>query len=536
MPDYVPNTVVRCLTSVPLDSTYTDVIKFDSIGAQTAFFMSKTLKTYTQMTYQRVNSSVASPRGPLTVRVPDVADNLYSCNYIMFQNSNYGQKWFYAFVRRVNYISPENTEIEYEIDYYQTWQFDFTVLSSFVEREHTLNDQKFANQQPEPFSLPLLYSNLNSTPVTQTFGPPYYIRVWTTLNHNSDTAQGTMLDNIYNGLYYREFTSAGDANAYIDSIQSDRKLDTIVGINMAPYSMGTASTEGEVSFSQSSSLNGYTPRNKKCYNYPYTAIIASDNAGNTKEYKYEGFAQFSVNDKGVITVTEGRARFRYQTVRSYKGAIGMYPQGYMGSNYNDRNLDYAMYITGFPECAWAGNAFASWLATELPVRATGILSSTLNGVLSSAVNPSSTMSSIQASKTGINTGTQLLSLVQEGIVRANNPGVLQGTIGNPSLNFKMNRVCFEFKEMCATPEYLARLDSFFDAFGYATNMYKLPNMTGRSSYNFVKTRDVILSGSLPVEAMDRIKQMFNDGVRFWHGDFIGNYSLPNYIINEGDQN
>ena len=123
-----------------------------------------------------------------------------------------------------------------------------------------------------------------------------------------------------------------------------------------------------------------------------------------------------------------------------------------------------------------------------------------------------------------------LSLAQEGIIRSNNGGKLQGSVGDYSINMKLDRILFEFKNMCATPEYLARLDSFFDMFGYATNLVKVPNMEGRESWNYVKTRNVIISGSLPVDAMDAVKAMFNRGVRFWHGDFVGQYNRSNKVV------
>ena len=67
-------------------------------------------------------------------------------------------------------------------------------------------------------------------------------------------------------------------------------------------------------------------------------------------------------------------------------------------------------------------------------------------------------------------------------------------------------------------------------YGYQVNKVKAPNETGRESWNYVKTQKVILNGSIPVESMDRIKKMYNDGVRFWHGDYVGYYSRSNRIV------
>ena len=156
MADYVPNTVVKILQNVPLDDTYTDTRWFSSVGDQTGFFNGKAKYTFTDLTYQRVNNGIAQPRVALTCRVPMIADNLYDCNYMMFKNTNYGSKWFYAFIKQVNYINPNNTEIVYEIDYLQSFMFELNIKASFVEREHASadEDKPFANLTPEPLQVP----------------------------------------------------------------------------------------------------------------------------------------------------------------------------------------------------------------------------------------------------------------------------------------------------------------------------------------------------------------------------------------------
>ena len=53
----------------------------------------------------------------------------------MYQNANYGDKWFYAFIVNMKYISDYTTEIEILTDAFQTWQFDIIFKQSFVERE-----------------------------------------------------------------------------------------------------------------------------------------------------------------------------------------------------------------------------------------------------------------------------------------------------------------------------------------------------------------------------------------------------------------
>lgn len=139
----VPNTTVKLLSGVPLDNTYTDSIYFDSLSAQQTYFNSKVTRTFSAMTYQRI--------GRNKIRVQVESDNIYNCNYLMFQNTSFGSKWFYAFiVDTPEYINDNVTEITYEIDVIQTYLFDVVLKPCFVEREHQATDEIGDNVLPEP--------------------------------------------------------------------------------------------------------------------------------------------------------------------------------------------------------------------------------------------------------------------------------------------------------------------------------------------------------------------------------------------------
>ena len=97
--------------------------------------------TFLQNTYQR--------SGKNSVRLQVLCDNIYDCNYIMFQNTNYGTKWFYAFIDEIKYINDNCTEIIYTIDDMQTWYTDYDLGECFVEREHSETDAVGDNICPE---------------------------------------------------------------------------------------------------------------------------------------------------------------------------------------------------------------------------------------------------------------------------------------------------------------------------------------------------------------------------------------------------
>lgn len=547
MPDFVPATIVRVLKDVPLDSTYSDTIKFASQVAQTAFFTGKAKYSFTDFTYQRVNSSVAQPRGPRSVRVPRVADDLYDCNYLMFQNSNYGTKWFYAFIKQVNYINPNNTEIIYELDHYQTWAFDFNVLPSIVEREHPNSDGLYENLVPEPMNESDMYTqSITELDLQNDFAK---IVVGVSTDPNDVTVAGSLQGWIYTGVELHEFSDAESATAFIRSYDNKAKADAIVCVFMSAWSVNSTLFQSK-NIVRPSNLNGYIPRNNKLLTYPYCKITMSNRQGTEYDFYYERF----------VDIEEGKIIPSTITF-NYIAYGGVQPKGYcVAVNYNgiqgDINMDYNSVgeVDGFVQCAWTSNVFANWLAGEgmsqafkigTNAMATSYKTGTTGGInaLTSALsgNVSGVANAVTSTATGtinnlINTAHSAADLAIDAWTRSKCPGLNKGTPHAANLNLIWRNIGFTIKQMAILPEIAATIDDYFDMYGYATNRMKVPNMTGRESWNYVKTNNVIISGSVPVDSMDAIKNMFNNGIRFWHGDFVGDYSRSNRPLSEVQNN
>ena len=140
-----PNTTVRLLHNVPLDPTYDHTIYFDSQAKQTNYFISKQKRAFTKNTYQRHTRD--------TMKVGVLADEIFDCNYMMFQNTAYGNKWFYAFITSIEYVNNVTSIVTYQIDVLQSWLFEFTLGQCFVERQHSESDGYFENLVQENLDL-----------------------------------------------------------------------------------------------------------------------------------------------------------------------------------------------------------------------------------------------------------------------------------------------------------------------------------------------------------------------------------------------
>ena len=144
-----PNTDVYLLRNVPLNNDYENTFYFNSATEQFNYFYPKRAYTKVNYTFQRNN-------GMLRVDVP--AESAMQCNYLMYRNTNFGNKWFYAFINNVHYVNNEMSEIEFELDVIQTWLFDFmtvtdgigTIDNCFIARQHATRDRIGDNLVPEP--------------------------------------------------------------------------------------------------------------------------------------------------------------------------------------------------------------------------------------------------------------------------------------------------------------------------------------------------------------------------------------------------
>lgn len=120
-------------------------------------------------------------------------------------------------------------------------------------------------------------------------------------------------------------------------------------------------------------------------------------------------------------------------------------------------------------------------------------------------------------------------MLPQGLMKINYSAVAGNNESSVGMDFLIgeNNCKVKFYNIAPSLEEVMKLDNFFDMYGYATNNVQVPNEDSRESWNYVKTKNVVIFGTMPVEAMACIKAMYNRGVRFWHTVDVGNYSLSN---------
>lgn len=120
-----PNTNLYLL-KCPLELSNKHQLTFSNKEAQFSYFDNLQKLEVERISYQRKDSMI---------RYPAHIDSLMDYNYCMYQNDNYNDKWFFAFIVNMEYVNDNMTNIYIKTDVFQTWQFDIVYKQSFVERE-----------------------------------------------------------------------------------------------------------------------------------------------------------------------------------------------------------------------------------------------------------------------------------------------------------------------------------------------------------------------------------------------------------------
>lgn len=101
-------------------------------------------------------------------------------NYIAFQNKDYDNKWFFAFIDDVIYNGENNTEIKYTVDAWSTWFDDWSVKKCFINRQHELVDTIGSNLVEENLNVGEVIER-SSTETTE-FGTEWCVAIESTYN------------------------------------------------------------------------------------------------------------------------------------------------------------------------------------------------------------------------------------------------------------------------------------------------------------------------------------------------------------------
>lgn len=537
-----PQTDLRLL-KVPFTIDNKNQLTFSNLNAQTTYFLGLSHLEINNISYQRKDS---------IIRYPAHIDSIIQYNYCMYQNENYTNKWFYAYIIGMRYINDGMTEILIQTDVYQTWQFDITFKESFVEREMiaVANDVPGANLEPEGFETGEF--KINASSAVDGLKPVYIVAYGSNpkddgLTQQTPAGQGMIINGVASGIYYC-LCNNHTIQGLLSTINSPNigKGESIIAIFAVPalalvgYNGLTISELIEDSSlllwivndfkanpitvnlnALPTSLDGYTPRNQKLRTYPFIYLGFNPQNASEKIYRYEDF-------------TNNTPVFKVMSEVNPNPTVCFIPQNYRGKSNN--NVNDIGIMNGYPQISWVTDYFNNWLAQN-------------GNILKLQMEQEKYNYQIDATKKGIdmagNMVSNALTLNAVGsITDASNDALdLARLDKNHEFYIKNQMAQIEKQEMLPNTAHLGtsstllgydllhdgaftrysikaqfarKIDKYFDMYGYLTNERKVPNLNNRPNWNYVKTIGANIVGNIPQYDLQAIKTMFDNGVTLWH--------------------
>ena len=585
-----PNMDLYILRDIPLHNDYENTIWFANEASQRAFFNNGAVTGHPNHVKFHLNNQQYQRRERGWIQVNLNQNQLWDCNYLMFINNSFynpsedrpetNYKWFYAFILSVDYVNESVSRINYEIDVIQTWMFDFELEDCFVEREHSTTDNLFEHLVPENLECgDIYYTSQGYEGIDLNCSS---LLIIATTNSNGDKmATGILREKYAKGLLYYAF-DLSDSNQralaanYIDTYRINGIEDNIIYMSQFPnfifdelftYNDQTpdvlptprldadnkvilyasdlndfSNTLGDMNDypNAPANLDGYVPKNKKLFNFPYNMIVGSDLSGNTNIYKYELWDSDS-----------NRGKFVAQGTIYGKPAVDIVPVNYRGyEKFPDADGPYdrdsGFTIQNFPCTAWSGDSYQIWLAQNGNKWATSLINGAISGIATVAISASMpggiTMASMISG--GATILSSLTSAVGTAVDASHHPDQAHGNLGSGNEVLKMFTPYsneFRLTRIVIKAEFAKIIDEYFSKFGYACHEIKKPNIHARTNWTYTKTigcqikskiTSQIISGTtvytykgVPVDDSVKIQKIFDNGITFWtNGYNVGNYT------------
>ncbi|ANT41186.1 major tail protein [Bacillus phage Claudi] len=561
---------------------------FDDIGEQFSYFSSRpTVHAMDEVKFVENN-------GKNYIGADAGIDALRDVNYIMFQNAQYNNKWFYAFVTQLKRKTSSMTEVYFEIDVLQTWRFEMTMLSSFVVREHcplwNPDGTPVINTIDEGLNYGTEYETVNVHHHIPNSGIRFLVIACKKAVHgtNKDKVLPSLVGVGQPFSYYIvpfvdkdvvvKATIQGESHrmsTLIDTLASlykdDKMTNNIVTMfiteqtglkyttdeNESGYGINFSSDGQVVEYAESdgakmvyvsdckqfstkntfigSKYDGYrSVKESKLLMYPYTVLTLDDMQGNRRDFKNEYITRsdITLTAKGSL----GTSNKISYSIAGYNMDINNPMHQFMLDEWGLQNINPndVSIITELISAYIQGNKNQLHnQVDQITLNGTANVGQSLLGAgtsLASGSYAGAASSGIGAVKGAGSSVLQLQAISAKIDDIMNVPPTINKMGTNTSYDVGNGFNGVFLIKKQIKPEYQKKLEDFFKLYGYKKNEVKVPNLHTRQNWNYVQTKDVNIIGDFNTEDLNELKAIFDGGITLWHTNDVGNYTLSNEVI------
>lgn len=524
-----PQTVLNICSGIRIDNTYNDTLYFETQADQLNYFAGKVVKTFSAYSYIRKSWNV---------KVESNMETAKTWNYLYFRNIPTGKPYFY-FITAIEYVNDNTVELTLELDVMQTYHFDYTLQTSFVERQHTLQDNYAQYTLDEGLDL----GDYNTTSIHNVdmlkdlcIMVMSSIDIMETTEDTTMNIKGSNYGGVYSGMSITA-TRLEDWSKLADKLYNLSewgKIDSVVNIWMYPKNL-IALASGEswddttpckdiigvnsliVSIPRPEPVKTSSIKNMKSYSYPNMMLYLTNNNGGAATYNYEQFDTEGTN----------KCSFIIEGSLYPEGGVRITPKNYKGVLYN---YDESLVLNNYPTCSWNADMYKLWLAQNQNQQNHALTMSglTIVGGVATAIG-SAVTGNVVGIAGGLGAVVTGASQIQQALARKSDmsiqPPQSRGSVSG-TLNVSCGIQTFTFYHKVA--KNISKIDKYFKRYGYVLNDMTIVNRHYRPAYNYTKTINCQLYGNMCNEDLTKIKSIFDKGVTFWkNGDAVGWYEQDN---------
>lgn len=543
----IPNTTLY-VGVVPWNSDLKNVQSYESRAVQIS-----TIQGLLSHKYEHINII----RRDSDLILKGVNEDLTQCNYLMYQNADISNKWYFAFIDNVQYNSLNSVIISHTIDVWQTYQFDITYYKNLILRSHVAKSADTVGRwlAPEPISVSPEFERKHNVFNDLSWTPQYVLHSTSVFNNttkkyeykgngtgaslsaeygifvNDDDDVQTVVKN-YGKLSAAEALKSNDDDEYsnwISDLLTGQTIDKavklisttsisqlqdhrneLIGLYAIPgwvhdgtnkYATNNIKKKEVTTTLPTETLAcGYAPRNKKMLSSLCKAYLFYNENGFKLPLKPELFT----SDTPVFTVK----------------ATELSTNGFL------------LQIGSYADYTAKTNKISYNCENRLGYDANTGLDKVLN-TLTSAVGVVNAVGSVASQAFAGNVGGAVqgaVGAVQQSINMIDalgQRGVNTGASGD-IMSITEKRAMPVFADVSPTEAQCRYIDDYLDVYGYAINeIGKISSyMKNRSNWNYIQVANCNIKVSAPNDDFNKLKQMFESGVTIWHKNF-GDYDQSN---------
>ncbi len=549
----IPNTTLY-VGVVPWNSDLKNVQSYNSRTEQISAIQGLLTHKYEHINIIRRDSDLI---------LKGVNEDLTQCNYLMYQNADISNKWYFAFIDNVQYNSLNSVIISHTIDVWQTYQFDITYYKNLILRSHVAKNTDTVGRwlAPEPISVAPEFERKHNVFNDISWTPQYVLHSTSVYNPNTKKYE-----------YKGSGTGASLSAEYGIFVDSDTDVQDVVKKygKLSPAEALKSDNDDEYSNWIADLLTGQIESFEKSLNNA-VKLISTTSISQLQDHRNEliglyaipawvhsGTNKYATNniEKKDVTITLPTTTLACGYAPRNKKMLSSLCKAYLFYNENGFKLplkpelftsDTPVFTVKATELSTNGfllqiGSYADYTAktnkisynceNRLGYDANTGLDKVLN-TLTSAVGVVNAVGSVASQAFAGNVGGAVqgaVGAVQQSINMIDalgQRGVNTGASGD-IMSITEKRAMPVFADVSPTEAQCRYIDDYLDVYGYAINeIGKISSyMKNRSNWNYIQVANCNIKVSAPNDDFNKLKQMFESGVTIWHSHF-GDYDQNN---------